>query len=56
MDVTVSVSSEVYFPGSRMRLTQKIVFNVYYQLYFFTAQKNSYIISLKEMKLNGKQK
>lgn len=56
MDVTVSVSNEVYFPGSRMRLTQKIVFDVYYQLDFFMAQKNSCIIFLKKMKLNGKQK
>lgn len=56
MDAAVSVSSEVYFLGSRMRQAQDIVQSAYDQLYFFIAQKNSYITSLNEMELNGKQK
>lgn len=53
MVITVSVNSEICFPGNRMRQTQKIVLNL---VNSYMAQNNTHITSLKEMEMNRKQK
>lgn len=53
MVITVSVNSEICFPGNRMRQTQKIVLSV---VNSYMAQNNTHITSLKEMEMNRTQK
>lgn len=55
MDAAVSVSSEVYFPGSRMMQIQNIV-EWLSSAVFLHDPEELYVISLREMELNGKQK